>query len=178
MRRYERKTFGARRVSSNQGDTMQQSQRNQAVQKFLDDYRSGPVPSLDKLSTDLRLIPASANSTKGTCTVCGVLLLGRQDRLCSGHWDYIFLDEIFHTLQYIAEFVEGNLNGLHITHDAWTGHWLPLYKGALSCEVCGIRTGLTEKLRNINGDVLKSHQVCLDHASFKSDEWFRDQACD
>jgi hypothetical protein len=131
MRRYERKTFGARRVSSNQGDTMQQSQRNQAVQKFLDDYRSGPVPSLDKLSTDLRLIPASANSTKGTCTVCGVLLLGRQDRLCSGHWDYIFLDEIFHTLQYIAEFVEGNLNGLHITHDAWTGHWLPLYKGAL-----------------------------------------------
>ncbi len=149
---------------------MQQSLRNQAIQNFISSVEAGHLPTPHWSTNGLRLTRVSTDPDTRECIVCRVPLLGDQKRLCSGHWDFVILDESLRSYRDIANYAKKNMIGLYILHKPYGGHWYPIFKGVIRCQVCGDRTILVESLQNADGQVLKSHVVCRDHASFRCDD--------
>ncbi len=149
---------------------MQQSLRNQAIQTFINAVEAGQLPTPGSGPSGLRITRPNEDPDTRKCIVCHVPLLGLQRDLCSGHWDFVILDDSLRSYRDITDYLKQNMVGLHITHEKWQGHWYVVFKGGVACEVCGQRTTLIESLRNAEAKALKSHRVCPDHASFRWDE--------
>jgi hypothetical protein len=149
---------------------MQQSLRNQAIENFINAVEAGKLPSIGSGPSGLRITRPNEDPDTRKCIVCHVPLLGIQRDLCSGHWDFVIIDQSLRSYRDITDYLKQDMIGLYITHEKWQGHWYVLFKGGVSCEVCRQRTTLIESLCNAEGKVLKSHRACPDHASFRWDE--------
>lgn len=149
---------------------MQQTNRDHAAAEWINQLVAG-VPSTNDFHHGARVyFPTAVKETKpSSCIVCDAALIGKQELLCHGHWDYVLIpDASIATRDTLIEFIELNLRHTHIetTHQ----HWALVTKGHSRCEICDTPTDNVEELRSGLGHTIKRHVVCPDHRSFRSAE--------
>ncbi len=152
---------------------MFQSSRSSAVNEWINELRAGaPIPTDMHRGARVYFSALADAAAPGVCVVCGTPLVGRQENLCAGHWDWLLfepLEEIqmlFNPTNALIEFLRIFVhNGFVISTDE--GH--DPDEGA-TCEVCGTGTTTRETLYTCNGGSIKEHAICPDHRTFRWEE--------
>lgn len=153
---------------------MIQMERSTAVSRLIDRIENGDLVALD-LQDEIRFVFQEhvSHPDLRKCQICKTPLVGRQEFFCFGHWDYVIVDlplqrPYYELLKDFAEWLRNNLLGPAIAYSQI--HWLGVIKGHSRCEVCDRSSPIIEQLMNNDGNVLKQHIVCQDHASFRTVE--------
>lgn len=151
---------------------MFQTARGRDVRTLIDQLRAGaPPPTLLHEGARLYFPLAVAASAPGRCVVCATPLVGRQQWLCAGHWDWVLfepLEVVAHEMfpvQAIIEFLEIILGQTSV----WTSpsNHDEARDGDSRCEVCNAATPNVETLRSRYSSVIKEHIVCSAHRTFR-----------
>jgi len=146
---------------------MYQTNRNNAVSELVDQLLAG-VAKLSNFHAGARVYFAAAvaSAKSGSCIVCGSTLIGTQEHLCSGHWDYVLIpQEALVSTELLVDYLETNLSLSHI--EKTSQPWPLVTKGHSRCEICDTPTDNVEELRSGREHTLKRHVVCSDHQAFR-----------
>lgn len=151
---------------------MFQTARARHVRTLIDELRAGsPPPALIHEGARVYFPLAVEAATPGMCVVCSTPLVGRQNSLCSGHWDWVLfepLEVIAHEMFPVAsiiEFLEIILGETSVWNSPSNEN--EARDGESRCEVCNVATPNVETLRSRYSSVIKEHIVCPAHQSFR-----------
>lgn len=151
---------------------MFQTARDREVRTLINQLRAGsPPPTLLHEGARIYFPLAVEASSPGLCLVCATPLVGRQESLCSGHWDWVQfepLELVAHELfpvPSIIEFLE-----IFLCETSVWSHPTNLEEarsGRSRCEVCDTITANVETLRTRSSSAIKEHIVCPAHRTFR-----------
>jgi len=149
-----------------------QTRRNAAIRAFIEAVRADALPGIGMPNPMRVLLPVHVEAAPtGHCAVCHCTLIGQQQLLCSGHWDYVLFDVPMTRpysgyLEQLADWLEATMDSLSV-YPNWTNQ-IAITRGGRVCEVCERGTSHREQLLDGTGTVIKYHYVCPDHVSFRS----------
>lgn len=147
-------------------DMIQWNRRN-AISRLIAEIERGLVPAIDRHPARFIFLEQLQNADPTKCAVCDVPLIGRQEHFCAGHWDYVVVDVSLdqpygQMLKSLAAWLRANLSNPRIVHA--NHYWLGVVKGALRCEVCGLKSSIQEVLASDAEAWVKRHTVCKESA--------------
>jgi len=104
------------------------------------------------------------------CLVCGIPLCGNQGEFCWGHWDFIVVrvpEDSDGTSSECSDVVAElrTLTGLEVRQKR--PYYIGVTKGKCRCSVCDDLVGISERIVDANGNLVKRHYVCVDHVTFR-----------
>ena len=155
---------------------MKQTKRHAAIIEVIARIENDPGWSGAHMDDARILLDVHVDAAEpGHCAVCDAPLVGRQELLCQGHWDYLVFDQprtrpFDSYLRRLAESLQILESGIEIVRTRT--HWMGAVSGHSRCEVCDTVTTNIERLVNGDGEILKSHTVCEAHCTFR---WEGDQ---
>lgn len=143
--------------------------RTAAARNLIAAVESGsPVPT-GKENTVRIIVPHEPHPGSERCIVCDARLIGRQQRLCAGHWDYLVVPPAAtaNTEQFVA-WLTTVTDRLRVEH--YQRFWMAVMKGHSRCEICDVPTSNVERLVSGDSTPVKTHTVCPSHQTFRDPE--------
>lgn len=152
---------------------MEQIARGHAVRELINQLEAGhSIPQRFHEGARIYFDDAVTLATPGTCVICGLQLFGQQQELCAWHWDWVMFEPLeenqldFNPNSALIEFLYIYLRETFVITSKT--HWQAGLKGHSRCELCNRTTLNVEKLVTLpHGMTLKSHTVCVEHATFR-----------
>lgn len=154
---------------------MFQSARDREVKELINALEAGSTAPTTLHHGARLYFPADMQETEpGTCLVCAATLIGQQQHLCSGHWDWLLfapLEELQYVINPTAALIEF-LEIFLVDTLIWSSDRnIELAQpGRSRCEVCNCITANVEELRNKDLQLIKDHVVCPAHQTFRWEE--------
>lgn len=148
------------------------TERCAAIAELADKIGTSQGIGLERLQRKARILFRADSDIVATdrCLVCGIPLCGNQSEFCWGHWDYLVVripDGCDGVLSGCSEVVDElrTLTGLEVRQKR--PYYIGVTKGKCRCSVCNDLVGISERIVNANGDLVKWHYVCVDHVTFR-----------
>lgn len=148
------------------------AERCAAIADLADSIEMSQNNPLDQVCKKARIYLTKDSDVGATerCLVCGIPLCGNQREFCWGHWDFIVVrssDTLELSSSGEAQVVDElrTLTGLKVRHIR--PYYIGIAKGKCRCSVCNDLMGISERIIDASGGLVKWHYVCMDHMTFR-----------
>ena len=146
------------------------TRRNHRIEALIAELANDDVGFLDQNPARI-VYPRMAPRPEGTCVVGGCPLVGTQELLCWGHWDYLIVTGIDGEAPFrqmtaaLHDWLVAHARGLRVVHSRV--YYVAINHARLPCEYCGTQSRWIESIVNDAGERIRSHLSCEDHLFYR-----------